>query len=503
MKPIGSITNIYPFIEPDEILLIQSITADARDYADFADRLRSWVISYDASDVLLYVAWYHTYSSFNARQFRSILEKYSEQPLLRPWFIWWEMTVQESWEWNILQNAVKNAISATSNPWILYDLYSLQLSCTHSEGAGIIAEDKVIKKMEDLIDDNESLEFTRSRISSHLAERYRNQDNVKALELWESTYTHTKTHGEVVFGTTAMVGIAEITSLTEPTKGLDLLQSVADTDKKLGFFDRWTGLFTVMGVVLDARGEYDAAVRSYEESLQRREMSHPGQSQRFIPTCLSRAFRRMGLYEEALEWARMALAQEPILSRIPAQGLTVTASINMSAALALLGRIEEAKEYCETANQMTLKVGSELWLSDTYFCTGLIERSEGNLIDAMANFERAFEIIERLERQGRINECLLVLAETEIQLNHEKRKGPIDQSASHWLNLAEEMARRKDLPGVLGQVLLLKAKIELLQSDFGSAEIILNQVRDLSEKPGSRFLQQKMTSLKTTFKDKY
>ena len=503
MKRIGSITNILPFFSSEEKSQIQTLMEDAKNYADFADRLTSHVISTETSEELVYLAWYHTYCSFNARQFGFLLEKFSGQSLILPWFIWWEMTIQESWEWSILQNAVDKAISKASNPWIRFDLHTLELMCTHGKGAGIVAEDEVIKRMEQLIEDNKSLEFAKSRISAHLAERYRNQDNAKSLEIWKSTYAHTQKFREDVFGTTALVGIAEIISLTNPTKGLDLLQSVADIDNHLGFFDRSTGLFTVMGVVLDARGEYDAAVRSYEESLHLREMSHPGLSQRFIPTCLSRAFRRMGLYEEALEWARMALTQQPILSRIPSQGLDVTAHVNMSAALAHLGRLKEAKEHCEIANQITLKTGSELWLSDVYFCTGLIERTEGNLIDAMASFERAFEIVERLERQGRINECLLMLAETEIQLNYEMVTGRQDQSKSHWLSLAEEMARRKNLPGVLGQVLLLKAKVQFLHNENRTAQSILEQVLNLSENPGSRFLQQKISTLRSTFEDRY
>ena len=96
--------------------------------------------------------------------------------------------------------------------------------------------------------------------------------------------------------------------------------------------------------------------------------------------------------------------------------------------------------------------------------------------------------MERLHRQGRINECLYLLAETEI-LHYIETPESDGLLVLHWIGIMEEMARRKDLPGVLGLALLLKARMLLFQGHDQEAQSTLNQVQKLSKNPGTIFLE--------------
>jgi len=328
-----------------------------------------------------------------------------------------------------------------------------------------------------------------------------NGDYQRAIEVDESVIQHAMTFDEVAYAASEQIGLAKKLAHVDPTKGLEVIESAAKTIKKLGYFERKTDLFTIMGLLFDARGEYDAAVRSLENGLELREKLHPGLSPRYFPAALSRAFRRMGLVEEALEWAKIGLEAEPILSATPSVGLKVTGNLCVSIALALLGRVEEVKPYYDIGSELVLKSGVELWLSDMYLCRGLIERAEGRITDALVSFEDALDIVGRLKRQGRINECLFLLAETEIQHHFDTRKGD-GILALHWIGVMEEMARRKNLPGVLGQALLLKASIQLHQHNNETARATLHQVRELSKNPGTRFLQDKIEVLSSTYNPK-
>ncbi len=66
----------------------------------------------------------------------------------------------------------------------------------------------------------------------------------------------------------------------------------------------------------------------------------------------------------------------------------------------------------------------------------------------------------------------------------------------------EEMARRKNLPGVLGLSLLLKARVQFLEGYNDTALIIIDQVRELAQNPGTRFLQDKIEVLSSTYNPK-
>jgi tetratricopeptide (TPR) repeat protein len=247
-----------------------------------------------------------------------------------------------------------------------------------------------------------------------------------------------------------------------------------------------------MGLIFDARGEYNAAVRSFEETIERRQKFNLKSREHLGPSAFSRSFRRMGYVKEALEWAKIALTSKPVMSpRVQSIAVQVLANLCMSAALAMLGRIEEAKSYLDVGTEFVLKSGTETWMSDVYLCRGLIERAEGNLPEALENFENALEINEKLQRQSRMNECLFLLAETEVQhyMESPDSEGII---ALHRITTMEDMARKKDLPGVLGLALLLKARMLLFEGHDEEVQTILNQVRELSENPGTAFLKDRI-----------
>jgi tetratricopeptide (TPR) repeat protein len=498
MKPFGSITNRFPFIEPEERELVLSIVEESCNYSDFAEKLYEYVMSNDTSEEMVFLADSHLLKTMNVKAREKLLSQYSQLSFIRPDFVSYQMSVNgEEHDWQIVMKEVDDAIAKNVNPMILLHLYGLKWTCVLSSSTGTLEEDRIIQRMTDLIEKNPSLEFARGSVSLMLANRYATENNhERGMEEYESALQYALTHDDVVFSTWVQTHMAKFLSLTDPTRALELIESVATKEKELGYLDRCLGTFRIMGVIFDARGEYTAAVKSYAESLAIREKLHEGLSLRLTPTALSRAYRRMGDTEESLEWAKVALSSTPMYSRVQSLGLQVTANLNMSAALALLGKLNEAKSYHDIGNELALKAGIEIWLSDAHLCKGLISRAEGRLTEALESFESTHEIVERLQRQGRINECLYLLAETEIQHYIETPESD-GLLALHWIGTMEELARTKDLPGVLGLALLLKARMLFLQGRDEEAQSTLNQVSELSEFSGTIFLQDKIDLVTT------
>ena len=492
MKPIGSITNIFPFIEPETRQIIDSFINESKNFADFAERFCKYVLSNDSSEMMVFLAWHFALDTINYQKIQQLFDRFSEYSYTRPWFIWWGMTIKNLWSWKILLKEVEEAISSTTNPWIKLNLFSLKQHGLRGIASDYSEEEKVIQNMTELIQQNEQLEWARSRIFNYFAVRYTGECNYKqAFIEYDKALQHSLAYDDISYLAGLKTSIAERMGRLDPTKGLEIINSTSKILEELGYLDRDVALFNITGLILDARGEYNAAVRSFEEALERQEKLHAGLSLRVMPSYISRSYRRMGKYVEALEWAKISLDSKPMISPLSTKGQKVFGNLNMTAALALLGKIEEAESYYEIASELILNSGTEVWLSDMYLCRGLIDRSVSNFKDALFQFEMALEIVERLRRQVRINECLLRLAETEIQLQLDESPEKETILALHWTARMENMAREMDLPGILGLALQLKAKVLLHQKKDNAAQDILLQVREISKNPGTRFLQER------------
>ncbi len=491
MKPFGSITNTLPFIEEEEKELVLKLVEESRNYDEFTEKLCDHVLSTDSSEIMVFLAYSHIKNTLNYNAEKIFLDSFPEHPIIHLENIKHQMIDKDDWQG--LLKEIDDAIATNTNPLILFDLYCLRWIYIRSSSVGTLEEDKNIKEMTDLIQQNQSLEPFRSHVFFFIASRYYVEcDNRKALQAYESAVQHALTHDDVVFSSTLQSHIAHILSRTDPSKALEIIESCAVKEKEFGCFNRYTDLLGVLGLIFDARGEYNAAVRSFEETIERRHKFNLKSREHLGPSAFSRSFRRMGYVKEALEWAKIALTSKPVMSpRVQSIAVQVLANLCMSAALAMLGRIEEAKSYLDVGTGFVLKSGSETWMSDVYLCRGLIERAEGNLPEALENFENALEINEKLQRQSRMNECLFLLAETEVQHYME---GPDSEGiiALHRITTMEDMARKKDLPGVLGLALLLKARMLLFEGHDEEAQTILNQVRELSENPGTAFLKDRI-----------
>jgi len=490
MKPIGSITNYFPFIEEGERELILSLVEESSNYSDFVVRLCNHVMTVDSSGEMIFLAWHHLGSanySFKARE--KFLDRFSQQVWLRPEYTGW---IMDTIDWDEHLKVVEETIAKSSNPLILFHLYLLKMNCIRGSSIGTLTEDETIQCLIDLIQNNPSLEFARSKVYLLEGERYENESNPrKGMQVFESALQHTMKFNDVAIASQIETNMAKILSLTDPSKAMEYIDSAATRARDLGYLERKTDIFTVMGVIFDARGEYDAATMSFEEALKITGKQDPLSSLRFVPSALSRSYRRMGKLEEALEWANISLTSKNMVSRLPSIGVHVLSNLCMSAALSMLGRIEDAKSYHDVGNELALKVGIEVWLSDVHLSEGLIARAEGRFSDALESFENALEIMEKLHRQGRMNECLNLLAETEIQHYMETPESD-GLLALHWIGVMEEMARRKDLPGVLGLALLQKARMLLLQGHDEESRAVLKQVKELSENQGTTFLQDRI-----------
>lgn len=118
---------------------------------------------------------------------------------------------------------------------------------------------------------------------------------------------------------------------------------------------------------------------------------------------LARLYNNIGLtYAEEESWSKANESYGKSLSISDVHGLAPMKSItflNRALAFVYLGDFEEAKEYNFKAHRLLTQLNDELGLAEYYKIGGIIDREQGNLVDAGGNLQKALEKFGTLENQ--------------------------------------------------------------------------------------------------------
>jgi tetratricopeptide (TPR) repeat protein len=277
----------------------------------------------------------------------------------------------------------------------------------------------------------------------------------------------------------------------DTTKALKLINKSEALSRSQGHSYSIADMQNLKGIVHNSRGEFSASVESYQECIRLHErMGAPTMS--IMPHNIAWTYNEMGMGEEALEWAMMAidtLKSHP--SHLP------LAYFEVARALVNLGRLKEAREYLEEAQERGLKIADEVFLQNGYIISGQLEMTEGRHLDALYSFERSFEICERTGRQNRLNSSLVKLTECELALFENNKDTQFDETSGPWMDRLERETNERNIPGIQGRMLLLKAELRLKQGRKDDAALLLSEVIKLAENPEMRYLREKANSLRS------
>ena len=231
------------------------------------------------------------------------------------------------------------------------------------------------------------------------------------------------------------------------------------------------------------RGEYTLAIEHYQESITIVEsVGFPSGN---ISLVLSTLYNVIGEYDSGCEWGFMA--EDQFQNR---PYLVPRAILNQAWGQILLGKSTEALILIDSIRDAVTKSGRETQIAWLHFVTGILEIADGDLISAASSIEEALKIYEN--RKGTIMIQMIFLrylAEIEVSLSDQ------EVSICPSLCLLEEKSIDEDLPGILGQALLLKAELALKQNDESMLREIIQQLRPLTEMSSMQFLKPRFDSL--------
>ncbi|MFX1416183.1 MAG: hypothetical protein ACFFC0_05190, partial [Promethearchaeota archaeon] len=230
--------------------------------------------------------------------------------------------------------------------------------------------------------------------------------------------------------------------------------------------------------ILDAiKGEFDIAISRCLEAVSIRERA--GLNTGNASYYLSLFYNSIGEPTSGLEWGRMA--EDQFEGR---PNLKNRAILNQIWSLTLMKKLTEAQALIDVSRESILKSGDVNQLAWLHFVTGALELALGDFSLAISSMEQGLKIYEQ---QG--SSFLMELFFLHQLARIEVLSCGTEEAVAPSLAVLEERALSEDLPGVLGQVLLLKAELAILRSDDALLREVIPQIRSLSEKENLQFLK--------------
>ena len=255
-----------------------------------------------------------------------------------------------------------------------------------------------------------------------------------------------------------------------------LEQAYQLVDTSLGVPVNFADIIYGLSVLDTIRGDFDSAIKRSLQVVSIRERA--GLNTGNASLLLSILYNQIGDYESGLEWGCMA--EDQFRSR---PSLINRALLNQVWSLILLKRLPEAQILLDVSQESILKSGDESQLAWLYFVTGIMEMEQGDFALAFTSIEQALSIYGKQGYAYNIRLMFLLhLAKVEICSSDPSN------IVTPSLEILEETAVTENLPGILGQVLLLKGEIAVIDNDETLLREIIQQLRLLCEKEHLQFL---------------
>ena len=479
MEPIGTIAQYFPFIDEDIRNVLEKVMTEASDYHDFAQRLGRLVLETDSPVMVVYFAIHHSMLALDHRVVDKIREKYGHHRLLGP-HLYFSSAYQGTYEDVEKVHELADAILATDPAdWIALEMNFMKFEVDMSNYPTTMYQTSTLERIRELIDSNPHFGFYEIVLDSYLAIRAQiDGDTEERLRCIERGIQIAEELDDRLRKAHLLTQKGSITMNFDRKESKAALEEAYTlVESCLGIPGNYSDIVYYLSILDATRGEFDSAIKRCLQAVNIKERA--GMDVGNAASFLTLFYNAIGEPESGLEWGCMA--EDQFQAR---PYLINHARLFQIWSLILLKRLIEAQALLDSSRESILKGGNEDQLAWLHFVTGLMEMEAGDFPLALSSIEQGLKIYEQ---QGTAllmeNIFLHQLARIEIM------SGETEEVVSPSLAILEERALSEDLPGVLGQVLLLKAEIAILNNDETILREIIPQLQSLSERDNLQFLK--------------
>ncbi len=465
MKPLGTITMYYPFLEESLVGKLDAIMARSTNYYDFVLRLGEKAAEEELETDLVYLACVHAWRLSVPRVTMKLNERFGQHPLVAAW----TLPLRE-YGYDLTSAMLDNAIESTNADWIRIELLYLKawLAMYVTE---VTTTFRIIDIAESVLDKNVQLECFSSSIYSVKHEySFLRRMNDEAFASYERAMSIASKYDDRYRVYQLLGTHAGYIRTYDLQKAFALVEEAHRLAQSFGSPQKIAESLADYGRVCESSGEYDSAIKCYSDSLDA--YGYPEMEWHREPMdspcyCLSRVYCELGDGKSALEWVQNAFdhagegaSEMPYLYAQRAE------------ALILESKSEKAMEDIIIGKRLAVRSGRSGNLAMCAIAEGYYEMMQNNADGALSVLSPAFEYLMGGAGSIFANRVLIALVRAEMRANLENYEG---ETSGPWMDLLERHAVERNLPGI--QMLHAILKAEYLAS-HGLVDSAANTLKD-------------------------
>ncbi|MHA1906832.1 MAG: hypothetical protein ACW98Y_06035 [Candidatus Thorarchaeota archaeon] len=481
MEPIGTITQYFPFLDKESKETLQIEMDAAYNYHDFVKGLNQRVLEEDCSDLAIYFALHHSALVLDMDSIEKIGRKYGKLPILRPNLFYASVYQGNVDDVEKVHESADAILKSNPPDWLVLEMRLLKFEVDMIQYPKTLYNSENFEEIEKLLEKSPELEFYENVLFDCLSEKaMRDGDAEEVIRCIDLAIKSTEKSNDIVRLAYHLRRKSDYLQTSDIVEAKRTLIRARDIMRTLGNMAGEASILYYLSRLDALRGEYNLAIARCLEVIQIRESMDL--SKGVYAIMLSTLYNAIGEPEAGLEWAKMA---EVDFERHPA--VKPRSILNQAWALILLGKNTVATLLIDSIRGDILKSGLETILAWLYFVSGVLDFAKGQYYEASANIEDALNLYEG---KGYVENAVIFMYYL-AQLDAYRVMASQDDSDEHvtpWISLLEDKARGDDLPGILGQVLIVKIKIALSQNDDDSVRELVNEIKLLGQEPSLDFL---------------
>jgi len=482
LKPMGTITKYYPFIDEETKSILDALTDESSSYYDFVQRLCEVVLENEVPVNLAYLAAVHAWWCRIEDTKILIQEKYRDVPGISPWAYGHNSVERDQVRFHgDVVEGINNAIDSSVEDWMEVELHLLH-SFYHWPLGEILNLLEPVEKAKNLINANPKLDcFTPLICAFESTARSREGFPKESIEISQRGRELAEIYDDDIFTYINMLQQATYLRFLNVQDSLALFEELYDLAQDLEVPYFLGEVLHDSAIVFETAGEFDLAISSHIEKMKVYRLEDiPDPFPARIYATLGDGQKALALMNTYFEYA------EPVE--------TPLFHLWKAWALALVDDFEEAERSLDIAHSLTIKSGSERYLGNYYHFLGVVELRRGNFLDALDLIEKAWDIANRIPSGTNQNRALLDLARAEILLSNQSIDHTKIVAPGKWLCMLETFTVERELLGIRMQAALLKSEFYQNHGQLKDAHSTLQNALNITDSLGVATLRSRITA---------
>ncbi|MFX1368890.1 MAG: hypothetical protein ACFFAY_09855 [Promethearchaeota archaeon] len=482
MKPLGTITMCFPYVDEVTRHSLQLVMDDSENFGDFAERLCEKVCLEESPPLLEYLAFFFPFHMEHFYLTDRLKAAARVPDLAEPLYLITTALKGTVVKWDEMRQSLRKALAAAPNDWIATHLYLRWRYLADEMFPECDVNLKPINALTRNVNENAELEFFKShliRIQAQTA--IRENKRKEAIEQLSKAITIARRHDDQIVVAALLIYLANQIKHSNLKRAIDILLGARDLSKQLGYRYNIGHIQHELGHILAFRGELNAA---FEHQLEYQRVSESvGYPEPSLNALLALYLNQMGNGAEALGLATIAVENSESYPRLEA-----FIHSQLAYALINLERFEEAKSEIALTQETATKSGDTTQFRWFPIVEGILDKAEGRFDAAIDCFRTVLDGIKEDSDPLIQNICLLNLADMEIAGLSGAEVDRLPSQFGPWMKALEDYVQKNDFPGIAAQSLIIKAKLYHKLGKFDEVRRTIKEVQRISEAPSMRYL---------------